>query len=143
MVCLTSETPHYMQGFGAFTNVGKIMEGFAVSLDNVIVQAFEDWGTPKAGSNGNEHNNGEFDSEAVEQETSMPTSNRKQRIESWQDFEDGENEENHTPSHRISARPPLSSAARKDAEQWRKRAQILHRELEKVREQQKEFQRLK
>lgn len=36
------------KGLDAINNVGKLMEGFALSLDNVIGQAFEEWGTPKA-----------------------------------------------------------------------------------------------
>ncbi|KDD74033.1 hypothetical protein H632_c1634p0 [Helicosporidium sp. ATCC 50920] len=37
-----------MQSLDAINGVSKLMEGFAVTLDNVIGQAFVDWGTPSA-----------------------------------------------------------------------------------------------
>jgi hypothetical protein len=36
------------KGLDAINGVGRLMEGFALTLDNVIGQAFDDWGTPKA-----------------------------------------------------------------------------------------------
>jgi hypothetical protein len=38
--------PGCLQGMDAISGVGKLMEGFAITLDTVIGQAFEDWGTP-------------------------------------------------------------------------------------------------
>lgn len=32
------------QGLEAINNVSRLMEGFAITLDNVIEKAFEDWG---------------------------------------------------------------------------------------------------
>lgn len=39
-----------LQGLDAISGVGKLMESFALTLDTVIGQAFEDWGTPKSGT---------------------------------------------------------------------------------------------
>ncbi len=42
-------TPTYcLQGIDALAGVGKFMEGFAITLDSVIGQAFEEWGVSRA-----------------------------------------------------------------------------------------------
>lgn len=38
--------PACTQGMDAISGVGKLMEGFAITLDTVIGQAFEEWATP-------------------------------------------------------------------------------------------------
>ena len=44
----SSNSSFFDKGLDAFGSMGKLVEGFAVTLDTVIGQAFEDWGTPKA-----------------------------------------------------------------------------------------------
>jgi hypothetical protein len=44
----SSSSSFFDKGLDAFGSMGKFVEGFAVTLDTVIGQAFEDWGTPKA-----------------------------------------------------------------------------------------------
>lgn len=44
----TEARPLAPQGLDAITGVGKLMESFAMTLDSVIGQAFEEWGTPKS-----------------------------------------------------------------------------------------------
>jgi hypothetical protein len=44
----SSTASFFDKGLDAFGSMGKFVEGFAVTLDTVIGQAFEDWGTPKA-----------------------------------------------------------------------------------------------
>jgi hypothetical protein len=48
-VALKPAPPCLLQGLEAINGVGKLMEGFALSLDNVIGQAFDEWGSVPAG----------------------------------------------------------------------------------------------
>ena len=161
------------KGLDAINGVGKLVEGFAVTLDNVIGQAFEDWGTPKAAGRAGKKKitrpiNGRSMTPTVDghRGNASPTSaavsvGPKSPQESWQEFELDEHEGGGGQfrlSENGNTTTPLATAAAadgvlssifrggetaKETHQWRRRAQILQKELQKLRAQRDEYKKVK
>lgn len=85
----------------AITGVGRFVEGFAVTLDNVIGQAIEDWGTPtrakahqasEIGVDNYNNKNGhqqQVDNISRRDGTSPPSSKQLAAIDDWGNDDDG------------------------------------------------------
>lgn len=75
------------KGVGAFTGVGRLVEDLATTLDTVIVQAFEDWGTPK--SAGEQGGRRQHYSEFRHESSRVESSSRQAApaSEEWGDFD--------------------------------------------------------
>ena len=173
----------------AISGVGKLMEGFALTLDSVIGQAFEDWGAGSGQASGSK--SAALSSKRFTSAGDAPGSPLQRGARSaavlaageplrpsaahnaaatagsldWQDFEagGGEGKENTSSSssrrgggrQKQSQQPPhvtststsfmskLDAASEQDVAEWRKRAQQLASELQRVRAQQEEHERLK
>eukprot|EP00887_Chlorella_sp_A99_P006165 scaffold3.g6165.t1 len=142
------------KGLGAIMGVGKIMEGFALTLDSVIGQAFEEWtASPKLGA-----------APAVRaplratQAVAAPAT-RQSAAAAWDDaFEKGstpsssgqtEAQEGGRGQRRgqqtrvTSFMTKINAASEGEVQEWRRRAQQLAQELQKLKEQQEEYQRIR
>lgn len=173
------------KGLDAFGSMGKLVEGFAVTLDTVIGQAFDDWGgTPKApGREGKKkvlkpvgmlpsptqlplsasrapqrerssHEWGDFN---VEEETSeafvggMFTPGSAARslgaISIAPNSAGGIGQGITTPGAPAASPPttaiPEKGQTAKEIQLWRRRAQIVQKELQKLRAQRDEYQHVK
>lgn len=172
----------------AITGVGKLMEGFALTLDSVIGQAFEEWGTlPSTGSSSRPRGTGRAAPLPQQQAplvggTSSSSSSgsvlapKQQGAAAqaaaapagWQDFSiDGKENVSGAAAaaassraagakagssaagasarqaHMTSFMSKLDAASEQEVQEWRKRAQQLASELQRVRAQQEEYQRLR
>ena len=174
-----------LQGMDAISGVGKLMEGFAITLDTVIGQAFEDWGsTVQPGRAGKplrrlapqtssaSIGTADVQRSAAEPRPSIPATARCKHA-GWQDFDD-EGVENSSAASQRSAAPlaraaskqqatvggqgvaaagrqpritsfmsKLDAASEHEVAEWRRRAQQLAGELQRMRKQQEEYQCLK
>lgn len=186
----------------AISGVGKLMEGFAITLDTVIGHAFEDWGTagapsssratrpvrrppgmaPAGGSGASSSAPAAAERQAVPQLAVAAVASAGGQGE-WQDFSapggDSGSRARQTAGGKENAggqaaaaagagagaakpRPPsagtrqqqqqphitsfmskLDAASEHEVAEWRKRAQQLASELQRVRAQQEEYQRLR
>jgi hypothetical protein len=155
------------KGLGAINGMGKMMEGLAVTLDSVIGQAFDDWGTPiKAGSAPRRRTPGSRAAPAGGERQARRPSPQKAAPETctpadaWGDFDIANKE--HGSARSAAARPqrrasrgPLAPTPtnlavdvgkeeeEEDTQQWRRRAQVLQRELQKLKAQHEEYARAK
>lgn len=159
------------KGIDAINGVGKLVEGFAVTLDNVIGQAFEDWGTPK---NANRNVNRPISNRAKApvRSTHSNQTTGSQVVpppkavvgEDWGDFDvDNESEfadENSAPqapselnvlstkmtgtsSQAANGQCNRIKAGQDEVLQWRRRAQALQKELQRLRAHQDQYKKLK
>ncbi len=182
--CKLPPATRALQGMDAITGVGKLMEGFALTLDSVIGQAFEEWNTlpssgssrpsaagklvprpqrhaPTAGGTSSSSALAPKQQAAAPQAATVPAG--------WQDFSiDGKENDSGAaaaaPSssraagakagsgapvtatrqaHMTSFMSKLDAASEQEVQEWRKRAQQLASELQRVRAQQEEYQRLR
>ncbi|KAL4541934.1 hypothetical protein Ndes2526B_g06427 [Nannochloris sp. 'desiccata'] len=169
------------KGLDAFGSMGKLVEGFAVTLDTVIGQAFEDWGTPKApGREGKKRvlkPVGILSSPSQLSSSASGAPPKERSSQQWGDFnvEEGQNEAlvggTRTPGSAArsldavditpasvngegtfpgapAANPytttiPAKGQTAKEIHLWRRRAQILQKELQKLRAQRNEYQHVK
>ncbi|PRW59883.1 hypothetical protein C2E21_1370 [Chlorella sorokiniana] len=179
------------KGMDAITGVGKLMEGFALTLDSVIGQAFEEWNTLPSGSSSSSRPQGTGRAAPLPQRHASTAGGissssgsalapRQQQGAApqaaaapagWQDFSiDGkENDSGAAPApapapssraagakagsgastaggrqaHMTSFMSKLDAASEQEVQEWRKRAQQLASELQRVRAQQEEYQRLR
>mgnify|MGYP001810303203 CR=1 FL=1 len=162
----------------AISGVGRLMEGFAITLDTVIGQAFEDWGSSGAGNPSSSGKPAPL--------RRAPPPGRSAAADSWLDAPQ------HAPSqparvgkenggdntagvgagaagaatkprqqqgggaaaagsattsgrqaHMTSFMSKLDAVSEQEVAEWRKRAQQLASELQRVRAQQEEYQRLR
>ena len=163
--CLVHSCHPPPQGMDAISGVGKLMEGFALTLDNVIGQAFEDWGPPSGGKC--------KPARRPTASSGSPLQARPQRAarpappsqpESWQDFSApgkenagvavqpaaatkapaaaGASSSGRQP-HITSFMSKLDAASEQEVAEWRKRAAQLAGELQRMQAQQEEYQRLR
>ena len=196
------------KGLDAINGMGRLVEGFAVTLDTVIGQAFEDWGTPNAPGREGKKKIVKPIGILPARKTSAVTVQRQEKDSEWGDFDiddqEGtfigrsssfnlsQNEEDGdvvgeaaamgqkkksvtTPLRSFpgapAASPPSASQSHystfytptapssqprnttatttttargsKEVLQWRRRAQILQKELQKLRAQRDEYQKVK
>lgn len=174
----------------AITGVGKLMEGFALTLDSVIGQAFEEWNTLPNGSSGSSKPKGTSRAApppqrqaaaagGVSSSSGSALAPRQQGAApqaaavpaGWQDFSiDGKENDSGVAAaqapaplsraagtkagggapgagprqaHMTSFMSKLDAASEQEVQEWRKRAQQLASELQRVRAQQEEYQRLR
>jgi len=181
----SSSSSIFDKGLGAFGSMGKFVEGFAVTLDAVIGQAFDDWGTPKApGREGKKRiikPVGTLPSPSQLPSSAVEAPPRKSGSHEWGDFnvEEEQNEASVggmlTPGSAarslgaVSIAPassggggqgttitpgapaaiphsttiPARGQTAKEIQLWRRRAQILQKELQKLRAQRDEYQHVK
>lgn len=169
----------------AISGVGKLMEGFAITLDTVIGQAFEDWGTtlqpsrpgkparrlPGAPSSSGAAAAGQravvADTSASGAGTLRAEQGARRGLDAAGDKENaagvarvaGKQQapraagrhaavgQGGVPSsrqpHITSFMSKLDAASEEEVAEWRRRAQQLASELQRVRAQQEEYQRLR
>lgn len=155
---LPPNTP--VQGMDAITGVGKIMEGFANTLDSVIGQAFEDWGTkaaelvernpiharqpaaaghaagplrpiqPAAGSQAGAGGTWERGAECSADQQAKENAAKRRGVAGRQ-------------MQVTSFMSKINAASELEVQEWRRRAQQLAQELQLIKEQQEEYQRIK
>ena len=166
------------QGFDAITGVSKLVEGFALKLDTVIGQAFEEWAPPSgsrtdhAAAAAAAAARREAPSEASPlHSTASPQQLAPQQPGSaeaatvgWGDFSvdsaSPSGKENVSPqpapagkeraraqatarqAHITSFMSKLDVASEQEVQEWRRRAQQLAQELQRMRAQQEEYRRL-
>jgi hypothetical protein len=161
------------KGIDAINGVGKLVEGFAVTLDSVIGQAFEDWGTPK-NATGNANRSIRSRDMPSSRSTHRKTvaiganhlvgSQNNAAKEEWGDFDvDNESDfadENTSPqapnepnvlftkttgvsTQATNGQRNKDKAGRDEVMQWRRRAQILHKELQRLRGHQEQNKKLR
>jgi hypothetical protein len=184
----------------AISGVGKLMEGFAITLDTVIGHAFEDWGTAGAPSSSRatrpvRRPPGTAPVGGIGASSSAPAAERQavpqpamhavasaSGQDDWQDFSApggdsssrtrqaaggkenaggqvaaaagagaakprppsaGTRQQQQQQPHITSFMSKLDAASEQKVVEWRKRAQQLASELQRVRAQQEEYQRLR
>jgi hypothetical protein len=151
------------QGLDAINGVGRLVEGFAVSLDNVIGHALDDWAPVAPAAPGREPKKKMVKPVGVLPPPPPAAAGRGQVKDNWDDF-DVENEGEApcsssssgrtvaprrtagtpgAPAATPSALPTTSQNAAKEIQQWRRRAQILQKELQKLRAQRDEYLKVK
>ena len=201
---LSNSSSFLDKGLDAINGVGKLVEGFAVTLDTVIGQAFDEWGgTPRPsktplGKNAKNNKITRSSSLATKSAAksvaatggSGPVTPQAPQQEAWGDFDVDEREEAsanveedsapllsrssktaaaaghdkvsttklapgpHTPKVPTLNLPGISPApvpsvaqgsdsAVQEVQQWRRRAQILQKELKKLRAQKDEYQKVR
>lgn len=165
------------QGMDAISGVGKLMEGFAITLDHVIGQAFEEWnadappGTAggsarKAAASRRAAAGGGGSSGGSALTPSQPRAALRaaaaQPAADWADKENavggGGGAGGGDGAQRVRQGAPragtqtaaaaslmskLDAASEQEVAEWRKRAQQLAGELQRMRAQQEEYQRLR
>lgn len=159
------------KGLDAITGVGKLVEGFAVSLDNVIGQAFEEWGTgtpqrasSKAGKRSPEKRQPAPLERTPTRATPSSVTSPKTPQDAWGDFdiaaEDRVSEidvpltfkcarvperasTGSTTTQAVAPGTRRKAATAEEVQQWRRRAQVLQRELQKLRAQKEEYEKEK
>ncbi|KAL4458185.1 hypothetical protein ABPG75_013050 [Micractinium tetrahymenae] len=161
------------KGMDAIGSVGRLMEGFAITLDTVIGQAFEDWGTqpqmgpkqalagrpmPAAGRSsavaaaGKENAGAQApagkDPAALRAAAGAAATATKPRQQQEQQGASGgagnvSASTSARQAHITSFMSKLDAVSEQEAAEWRKRAQQLASELQRMRAQQEEYQRLR
>ncbi|KAI3435638.1 hypothetical protein D9Q98_001696 [Chlorella vulgaris] len=152
------------KGIDAISGVGKLMEGFAITLDTVIGQAFEDWGSnlqparsgkgaaqvpgasaprsgavraqpaPKRGADAAAH--------VGAASSGKENAGGAVRAVSKQGEPAAAQPASRQP-HITNFMSKIDAASEQEVAEWRRRAQQLASELQRVREQQAEYQRLR
>ena len=139
------------------------MEDFAVTLDTVIGQAFEEWvpsrastrGSPPEGAaptrpaRGTEAGAGGVQQAAVAAEQwgdfDLPSQSGKERAVEGQENQAARGNaprDPPRPARLTSFMSKIDAASQQDVQEWRLRAQQLANELQRLRMQQEEYQRL-
>ena len=160
------------KGIDAIHGVGKLVEGFALTLDNVIGQAFEDWSSQKKSfSTSNAKTIHESDGTEIGDTNDCPkpvnrlhNDKKKSQVSpaGWGDFEiEGQCSEDVAATDRLddikqkksrdttfrysSNLPEISRDSKKspDALQWQRRAHALQKELAAMKSSFKEYEQLR
>lgn len=185
---LSNSSSFLDKGLDAINGVGKLVEGFAVTLDTVIGQAFDEWGATPRPSKTPVGKNKPVGTSAARSTTkpslasaggSGPATPQAPQEDAWGDFEVDDSKEDsgfedvglpkltRTATKEVSSKPrqgsqppivptlnlpgispaPVPSVAQGDSAkeilQWRRRAQILQKELRKLRAQKEEYQKVR
>lgn len=168
-----SESASFLdKGLEAINGVGKLMEGFALSLDNVIGQAFDEWGSVPAGgrpagpapgraSISRQTLDGARKAPLLVGRSSAAAAGRVDGLDAAAAPPEKENRPQAAPgapaniaadgrpSDRMRQklmsplRSKLGDASEADKQQWLNRVQSLQQELETLRKQHGEYQRVK
>lgn len=156
----------------AIGSVGRLMEGFAITLDTVIGQAFEDWGgsqplpgqkqvaprrpaaaasrssTTAAAGKENAGAQAPVSKEPESARGAAGTAGAACKLPQQQEQQastarTGSGSTGGRQAHITSFMSKLDAVSEQEAAEWRKRAQQLASELQRMRAQQEEYQRLR
>ena len=146
--------------FGVISGVGKFVEDFAVTLDNAIGNAIDDWSAPEEKnivgfSESKEPSRNRRHRASVSQHSPLKKNIIEKNCVEWEPFDDsGYSNSNDDDglemvtkkdSWRIASGTSVNSGrtmTQQEAKQWKRRAQIMQKELLSLRQQKEEWKKV-